>query len=69
MRTYRMMGLNSWAGAGYKVMDRMAQRSTISSPVLHIKTRKLKDDGDMYLTMCHMARRGQLVTSDLDDMD
>lgn len=55
MRTYRMMGLNSWAGAGYKVMDRMAQRRTISSPVLHIKTRKLKDDGDMYLAMCHMA--------------
>lgn len=50
-----MMGLNSWAGAGYKVMDRMAQRSTISSPVLHIKTRKLKDDGDMNLAMCHMA--------------
>lgn len=50
-----MMGLNSWAGAGYKVMDRMAQRRTISSPVLHIKTRKLKDDGDMNLAMCHMA--------------
>ena len=39
--TYRMMGLNSWAGAGLKVAGRVAQRSTISSPDVHTKTRKL----------------------------
>ena len=52
------MGLNSWAGVGLKVTNRVAQRSTISSPVLHIKKRNLKGDSDMDLFIFAVWHKG-----------